>query len=61
MMEEIRVNGTSREEMRPKMDALRSEQESELKTILNDEQLSLYKKITAERAARFQQGGGPRQ
>lgn len=61
MMEEIRANGTSREEMRPKMDALRSEQESELKTILNAEQLSLYKKITAERAARFQQGGGPRQ
>ena len=61
MMEESRANGTSREEMRPKMDALRSEQEAELKTILTEVQLNLYKKISAERAARFQQGSGPRQ
>lgn len=57
MMEESRAAGLSREESRAKMDSIRAEQEAELKTILTEEQLILYKKINAERAARFQQGG----
>jgi len=61
MMEESRANGSSREEMRPKMETLRVEQEAELKTILSEGQLTLYKKIVAERATRFAPGGGPRQ
>ena len=61
MMEESRAAGLSREESRAKMDTIRAEQETELKSILSDEQMTLYKKIMADRATRFQQGGPNRQ
>ncbi|MEP7268968.1 MAG: TonB-dependent receptor [Saprospiraceae bacterium] len=50
MMQEGRANGLTREDLKPKMDVLRADQEAELKTILSSDQLIKYKQIQANRA-----------
>ena len=55
-----RDEGSSREEARQKMTALRARTDQEVATLLDDEAYALYERERAEEAARFERGRGRR-
>ena len=65
MMEEIRDSDASREEMRERVMQLRAQQESEMRTILTDEQFELFsqmkQKLKDRRQKRMRNGEGKRE
>ncbi|MDP9038390.1 MAG: hypothetical protein M3O02_03825 [Acidobacteriota bacterium] len=58
-MMEIRNSGGDPEEMRPKMMALREDQQTKIKAVLTDEQRVKYDAMIKAQQERMRNGGGP--